>query len=139
MVPSSPARSSWRQTVKGTPEWHHTTYPRTDWQSGPWVTLKNGLKVAVESGVSAERALARFLLAYRSSPHAATGRAPAELLYGRNQRTRLNLLIPCAETRCRPRGTINTARLEDGLGSFSLKQQCGCARTADGKSGCAAK
>ena len=98
MVPSSPARSSWRQTVKGTPEWHHTTYPRTDWQSGPWVTLKNGLKVAVESGVSAERALARFLLAYRSSPHAATGRAPAELLYGRNQRTRLNLLIPCAET-----------------------------------------
>ena len=27
-----------------------------------------------------------------------TGRAPAELLYGRNQRTRLNLLIPCAET-----------------------------------------
>ena len=59
-------------------------------------TVKNGLKAAVETGVTVERALARFLLAYRSSPHAVTGRTPAELLYGRNLRTRLNLLIPSA-------------------------------------------
>ena len=60
-------------------------------------TLKNGLKTA-GADVPVERALARFLLAYRSSPHAVTGRTPAELLYGRNLRTRLNLLVPCATT-----------------------------------------
>ena len=72
-------------------------------------TLKNGLKAAAEAGVSVERALARFLLAYRSSPHAVTGRTPAEMLYGRNLRTRLNLLVPSADV------TLRAARVDQHL------------------------
>ncbi|XP_037071529.1 uncharacterized protein K02A2.6-like [Pollicipes pollicipes] len=60
-------------------------------------TFKNGLKAAMEAGSAAERALATFLLAYRSSPHAVTGRTPAEMMCGRGLRTRLNPLIPSAD------------------------------------------
>ncbi|XP_043227191.1 uncharacterized protein K02A2.6-like [Amphibalanus amphitrite] len=72
-------------------------------------TLKNGLKAAAEAGVSPERALARFLIAYRSTPHAVTGRTPAEMIYGRNLRTRFNLLVPCADA------TLRAARVEQQL------------------------
>lgn len=62
-------------------------------------SLKNSLKatLAAGGGGGVELALARVLMAYRATPHASTGRTPAEMLFGRNIRTRLNLLIPTAE------------------------------------------
>ena len=41
-----------------------------------------------------EDRVARFLLQYRVTPHTTTGCPPAELLFGRNLRTRLDLIKP---------------------------------------------
>lgn len=38
--------------------------------------------------------LCKFLMHYRSSPHVSTGKTPAELMFNRNIRTRLDLLHP---------------------------------------------
>ena len=38
--------------------------------------------------------LAKFLIAYRNTPHSTTGASPAELLLGRPLRTRLDLVKP---------------------------------------------
>lgn len=43
---------------------------------------------------SIEDRLARFLLQYRITPHSTTGRSPAELLFGRKIRTRLDSIRP---------------------------------------------
>ena len=43
--------------------------------------------------------LMRFLLSYRTTPNATTGVSPAELLFGRTLRTRLNLLRPDVSTK----------------------------------------
>ena len=63
-------------------------------------SLKNSLKatLAADDSGGMELALARVLMAYRVTPHAATGRTPAEMLFGRNLRTRMNLMVPSAET-----------------------------------------
>ena len=61
-------------------------------------TVKNALRVCAASGGGVDLALSRALLAYRVTPHAATGRTPAEMLFGRNLRTRMNLMVPSAET-----------------------------------------
>ena len=39
-------------------------------------------------------ALAQILLRYRTTPHSTTGKSPAEMMFGRNVRTRLDLLHP---------------------------------------------
>ena len=38
--------------------------------------------------------MAQFLLQFRVTPHLTTGRSPAELLFGRNLRTRLDAIRP---------------------------------------------
>ena len=43
--------------------------------------------------------LDRFLMAYRASPHATTEQSPAQLLMGRNLKTRLDLLRPDVKRR----------------------------------------
>ena len=60
-------------------------------------TIKNALRSCAAGGGGRDLALARALLAYRVTPHAVTGRAPAEMIFGRNLRTRLNALIPNAD------------------------------------------
>ena len=57
-------------------------------------TVKNSLKASIQDGQSLVTRLARFLMSYRNAPQVATGRSPAELLYGRTLRTRLDLLRP---------------------------------------------
>ena len=47
------------------------------------------MRVAQVEGKSWSRELQKFLLAYRSTPHATTGVTPAELLFGRKIRTKL--------------------------------------------------
>ena len=49
---------------------------------------------AYKSGRTLQHKLDRFLLAYRSAPHATTSLSPAQLLLGRNVKTRLDLIIP---------------------------------------------
>ena len=59
--------------------------------------MKNALRTSAAAGGGLDLALARALLAYRVTPHAVTGRAPAEMMFGRNLRTRLNALVPSAD------------------------------------------
>ena len=54
--------------------------------------VKQGLKKIRDGTLEAR--LAKVLFAYRTTPHATTGRALAELLLGRIPRTRLDLLFP---------------------------------------------
>ena len=57
-------------------------------------TVKQAIRAGNQEGTSIEKALAKFLLQYRSTPHPTTGVAPCELLLGRSLRTRLDLLKP---------------------------------------------
>ena len=62
-------------------------------------TIKDGLR---KLDGSLETRLQRLLLSYQTTPHATTGRTPhattgrtpAELMFGRNLRTRLDLIFP---------------------------------------------
>ena len=55
-------------------------------------TIKRGLKMISQG--SWEHRLARFLLTYRTTPHSTTGVSPSELMFGRQLRTRMDLLRP---------------------------------------------
>ena len=44
-------------------------------------------------------ALSQFLLRYRTTPHPTTGKTPAELIFGRRIRTRLDLIHPTQTTK----------------------------------------
>ena len=48
----------------------------------------------VDEGLEKDQAARAFLREYRSTPHSTTGRTPAELMLGRQFRTRLSLLQP---------------------------------------------
>jgi len=43
-----------------------------------------------------QKTLCKFLLHYHSTPHASTGKTPAEIMFGRNIKTRQDLLHPRA-------------------------------------------
>ena len=54
--------------------------------------IKHGLKKVTDGSIQSR--LDRVLMSYRITPHSTTGVAPAELLLGRQPRTRLDLLKP---------------------------------------------
>ena len=58
--------------------------------------VKSALKRRKEG--SLQTRLSRFLLCYRTSPQSTTGRAPAELMFGRALRTSLETLRPSTRT-----------------------------------------
>ncbi|KHJ42430.1 integrase core domain protein, partial [Trichuris suis] len=60
-------------------------------------TFKERLAKAGEAS-EMELCLQRFLFSYRNTPHATTGRSPAELLFGRRLRNQLDLLKPSLES-----------------------------------------
>ena len=59
-------------------------------------SFKTGMKTATGD---IQITLCKFLMHYRSSPHAVTGKTPAEVLFSRNIRTRLDLLHPTPDDR----------------------------------------
>lgn len=61
-------------------------------------SLKNSIK-ADKSARSLQHKIDRFLFAYRRAPHATTGHSPAQLLFGRQLRSRLDLLTPLSVKR----------------------------------------
>ena len=76
----------------------HTTgapyHPSTNGQAERLVqSFKKGMK-ADKSSRTLQHKPNRFLLACRSAPHATTGLSPAQLLLGRNVKTRLDLIKP---------------------------------------------
>ena len=57
-------------------------------------TFKKAMSAARKDGASLSQKLCRFLLTYRSTPHATTQVAPCELFLKRNIRTRLDAIRP---------------------------------------------
>ena len=58
-------------------------------------TVKNALKKhVVEDGKTSPKRLQQFLLNYRTTPHATTGKSPGEMLFKRSLKTRLSLIKP---------------------------------------------
>ena len=57
-------------------------------------TFKQALRSMYQSSKPVKEKLAKFLIAYRNTPHSTTGVSPAQLLLGRPLRTRLDLVKP---------------------------------------------
>ena len=57
-------------------------------------TFKQVLYAMFQSSKLVKEKLAKFLIAYRSTPHSTTGESPAQLLLGTPLRTRLDLVKP---------------------------------------------
>lgn len=71
---------------------HH---PATNGSAERFVqTFKQALRAALTEKKTLSWKLTNFLLAYRTTPHALTGEAPAVLFMGRNLRTKLDILKP---------------------------------------------
>lgn len=56
--------------------------------------MKRALKASETGGKSLPQCLAQFLFEYRASPHATTSSSPSQLFFGRQIRTRFDLLRP---------------------------------------------
>ncbi|XP_024885583.1 uncharacterized protein K02A2.6-like [Temnothorax curvispinosus] len=70
-------------------------HPATNGQAERYVqTLKNALKRMQSNHTNVHVDLQKLLLQYRNTPHAGTGKTPAEMLFARKIRTRLDLLRP---------------------------------------------
>ena len=70
-------------------------HPATNGEAERFVqTFKHALKAARLDPGTLETNLARFLLSYRTTPNATTNVSPAELLFNRQIRTRLTIVVP---------------------------------------------
>lgn len=57
-------------------------------------TVKLGLRKVMRDSESIQAGLTKFLTCYRQAPHSATKETPAQLMFKRNLRTRLDLIVP---------------------------------------------
>ena len=70
-------------------------HPQTNGEAERFVqTFKHARRVTSDSKLTLVGRMHKFLFDYRSTPHAVTGRSPAEMMFGRNLRTRFDLLRP---------------------------------------------
>lgn len=70
-------------------------HPNSNGQAERYVQiLKNGLKKTISEKGNIQTKIADFLMRYRLTPHAATNLSPAELMFNRKNRSRLDLIIP---------------------------------------------
>ncbi len=70
-------------------------FPATNGAAENFVgTFKDKVSKIVKGGKPVHTAVNEFLFDYRSAPHSTTGKSPARLLYGREIRTRFDLLRP---------------------------------------------
>ncbi|XP_011876481.1 PREDICTED: uncharacterized protein K02A2.6-like, partial [Vollenhovia emeryi] len=81
--------------------------PSTNGQTERFVqTLKNSLRCMRSNSSNMHILLQQILMQYRNTSHAATGKSPAELMFARRLRTRLDLLLPtekeCIQTESKP-------------------------------------
>lgn len=68
-------------------------HPASNGQAERYVqTVKNCLRKLDKNDITLS--LSRFLLENHSTPHAVTGKTPAELMFGRSLRTALHLVVP---------------------------------------------
>ncbi|CAB4017152.1 PREDICTED: LOW QUALITY PROTEIN: uncharacterized protein K02A2.6-like [Paramuricea clavata] len=77
---------------------HITTapfHPATNGQAERFVqSSKHAMKCEKQSASQLKTNMAKFLLAYRNTPHSTTGESPSVLFWGRPLRTRLDLVKP---------------------------------------------
>ncbi|BHF58176.1 hypothetical protein SprV_0100112600 [Sparganum proliferum] len=73
-------------------------------------TIKHGLAKQTEADLATK--LSRFLFSYRITPNDSTGASPAELMFKRQLRTRLDLLNPSTHDRIIARQTKMKARYD---------------------------
>ena len=76
-------------------------------------TLLKAIRTAVAEGRSWPSSLQTFLLAYRTTPHPATGVSPAELLYGRQLRTKIPAVSRPGPASVRPAVQQRNARYQE--------------------------
>lgn len=70
-------------------------HPATNGQAERFVqTLKQSLRAMKHEGNSRELELAKMLLQYRKMPHSLTKQSPSQLMFGREIRSRLDLIKP---------------------------------------------
>ena len=62
-------------------------------------TFKSAMKSSKDDKGNVYTKLARFLLAYRNSPHSWTGETPASLMFGRKLRTKMDQALPDIKTK----------------------------------------
>uniref|UniRef100_A0A914DN60 RNA-directed DNA polymerase n=1 Tax=Acrobeloides nanus TaxID=290746 RepID=A0A914DN60_9BILA len=81
---------------------HLTTapyHPRSNDEAERFVgTFKSHMMKAKSAGARTSDALMAFLLAYRSMPHSTTGKSPSVMLFGRQIRTQIDMLLPRSES-----------------------------------------
>ncbi|XP_043229845.1 uncharacterized protein K02A2.6-like isoform X2 [Amphibalanus amphitrite] len=89
------ASSEFSAFLKGNGIKHLFSPPRHPSSNGQAEAMVKVVKNALRNRTgSLQTRLHRFLLSYRTSPHSSTGRSPAELLFGRPLRTRLDVCKP---------------------------------------------
>ena len=82
--------------------------------------FKDGMRKS--TGGSIESRVARFLSRYRTTPQSTTGTTPAELMFGRKLRTRLDLLKPDLEVAVRRKQTKQKAAHDYRATDCSFKE-----------------
>ena len=89
------ASSEFSAFLKGNGIKHLFSPPRHPSSNGQAEAMVKVVKNALRNRTGTlQTRLHRFLLSYRTSPHSSTGRSPAELLFGRSLRTRLDVCKP---------------------------------------------
>lgn len=79
-------------------------------------TILKTIRIAVSENKDWKQELKQFLLIYRNSPHATTGKSPAELMYGRSLRDTIPSLEP------KPSEAYKQAEISDAKSKQTIKR-----------------